>query len=348
MSPLRRRRRGDDDASARRAFTLIELLVAMAIATIIAAVAVGAGMLLNRTMVDTRKRAAVWDEAKRLEEAMLSQLQEAGGDPLRPHQAILVENDCTARDGMPTCFGADRINITRARPGLPACKVSGNSGANLNVDALSGVCCLFIDETGATVSTSPWERQAALLVKPDGSVEALHLHTASDCKINAPKGQGNPGVPALGAGTLVAVEVVTIFPMRQPGGDYQLAQWIDASVGAAVPNGVVDPDELLLIADRVFDFQVALGFDGAPEDGEVIDLGTNADEWFGNASGDALPSSVSPDQLRMVGVGIVVGTRSDRARSAQVLDGGPKSIPGMYLATTRGTVMMRNLNIALP
>ncbi len=323
----------------------------MAIAGIIALAAIGAGMFLNRTMVDTRKRAVLWDEAKRLEEAMLSQLQEAGGDPLRPHQAILVENDCAARDNMPDCDGADRITVTRVKADFPVCEVTGSSGANLQVEVDgAGKCCLFLDALGADVAESPWERQAALLVKTDGTVESLNLHETSvgPCTVNAPKGQGNPGVPALGAGTLVAVEMVTVYPLQQASGDFQLVQWIDAPQAGVEANGVVDPAEMLLVADRVYDFQVTLGFDGNPEDGEAIDLGSASDEWFGNVAGDVLPAAITNDQLRMIGVGIVVGVPSARPRSAQVLDGPVRNTAGIYMATTRGAVMMRNLNIALP
>ena len=336
----------------RGAFTLMELLIAMVIASIIALTAVGAGMMLNRTMVDTRKRSALWDEAKRLEEAVLSQLQEAGGDPLRPHQAIFVENDCVARtNGLPTCFGADRVTVARVLPGLPICDVSGNSGTNLDVVSGAGGCCLFTNAAGVAVTNSGFEGQAALLLKPDGSVVSLNLHNARDsppCKINAPPGQGNPAVSALGPGQLVAVEMVTVYPNRQPGGHYELVQWIDAKGSDVVGNGVVDPEELLLVADRVYDFQVTTGFDGAPEDGEAIDLASASDEWFGNVVGDVLPAAVTPDQLRMIGVAVVVGTPSIRPRGAQVLDGPQRSTPGIYMASTRGTVMMRNLNIALP
>jgi prepilin-type N-terminal cleavage/methylation domain-containing protein len=338
----------------RRAFTLLELAVSMAIATIIGAAAVGAGMLLNRIMVDTRKRAVLWDEAKRLEETMLSQLQEAGGDPLRPHESILVENNCGARDGMPPCFGADRITITRARPNVPKCKVTGAGGAVLNVerDAITGVCCLFSNINGGAVATSPFERVSAVLVRDNGSVQSINLHNASEppCNVNAPRGQGNPASLSLGPGTLVAVDAVTLYPARQSSvtGEYQLIQWTDAPEGAAVGDGVVDPSEILLVAERVFDFQVALGYDGNPENGEAIDLASASDEWFGNAGGDALPAVITPDQLRMIAVGIVVGTPSGRVVGAQVLDGPARSAPGFYMATTRGSVMLRNLNIALP
>ena len=46
-----------------RAFSLMELMVALVLAAIIGGVAVGAGMNINRALVDTRRRAVVWDEA---------------------------------------------------------------------------------------------------------------------------------------------------------------------------------------------------------------------------------------------------------------------------------------------
>jgi prepilin-type N-terminal cleavage/methylation domain-containing protein len=55
-----------------RAFSLLEMVVALAMSAVIAAAAVAAGAAINSVMGDNRRRAVVWDETKRLEEALLS------------------------------------------------------------------------------------------------------------------------------------------------------------------------------------------------------------------------------------------------------------------------------------
>ena len=115
-------------------------------------------------------------------------------------------------------------------------------------------------------------------------------------------------------------------------------------------DGIPQANEVELIADHVFSFQVALGFDGAPADGDVVDLGTTTDEWYFSVPSDPKPASIRDDQLRMVGIGIVVGGRASAhaGEQASVFDGPLVSEPGIYLAATQSRVAIRNLNIAVP
>ncbi len=325
-----------------RAFSLIEMMVAMAIAGIIAASAIGAGMAINRVMVDTRRRVVVWDEAKRVEEALLSRVQEAGGDPMAAYQSVFVEDNCVADPvrNLPGCAGADRITIVTARPGFPSCDVT-NVGVVLKGVA-SPPCCLTTDFTGA-----------AVLVKKDGSVVTLSLHSpnTSSCQVNAPPGQGNPGPAALGDGQLALITTQTIFPrLKGATGEYELMLWTDKG---SPGNGKVDASELQLFADRVFDFQIALGYDTNPEDGDVVDTNSTTDEWLGNAEAipATIPASIAASQLRMVDFAVAVGAPAERFtdQPVQLLNRATAIQPAnIYLAATRGQVTFRNLNISVP
>ena len=322
----------------------MEMMVAMSMAGIIGAAAIGAGMMLNRSMVDTRRRAVVWDEAKRVEEALLSKVQEAGGDPMASFQSIFVEDNCAADPTrlLPACAGADRITIVSAKAGSPVCAVEVN-GANLM--GTESPCCI----TGAM--TGP-----AIFVRADGVAITLSLHSpnTSSCQVGAPPGQGNPVPPALGGtgtkGHLALTTVETLFPRLKGAGEYELIQWIDTG---APGNGRADGAELRLIADRIYDFQLALGYDGNPEDGEVLDANSSTDEWIGNAEavGASLPSPLVASQLRMIDIAVAVGTPAQMFTNqpVQLLNrSAPINPTGIYLAATRGQVAFRNLNISVP
>jgi len=327
-----------------RAFSLLEMMVAMALAGIIAASAIGAGTAINRVMVDSRRRVVVWDEAKRVEEALLSRVQEAGGDPLAAFQSVIVEDSCVAdaSRGLPDCFGADRITIISARADVPSCDVEA-SGATLRVDA-ADPCCITPDFTGP-----------AILVLPNEVVtRSLHNPNVPSCHVTAPPGQGNPVPKTLTngtKGTLALVTMETIFPRRKGAtNEYELLVWRDAG---SPGNNKVDVGELQLFADRIYDFQIALGFDSNPEDNDVVDTNSSTDEWLGNAEAipPSLPPSIAASQLRMIDIAVAVGVPAERFTDQPVKllnRATPISPSNIYLAATRGQVTFRNLNISVP
>lgn len=329
----------------RRGFTLLEMMVAMALAGVLAASALGAGMAIHNVLVDTRRRVVVWDEAKRVEEALLSHVQEAGGDPMAAADSIIVEDNCLADPTrlLPDCAGADRITIMRTSASSASCTVTPSGTTLKDTTVGPAPCCIDASFVGP-----------AVLLAFDGDVITLNLHSpnTSSCQVVAPRGQGNPGTPALKPGVLAllgAGNIETIFPRSKgTNGEYELLVWKD--VGAP-PNGRVDPDELELFADRLWDFQIALGYDSSPEDGDVVDNNSNSDEWVGNAEVvSGLPTGVSRSQLRMIDIAVAVGVPSSRFNSpVQLLNRtAPLTPNNVYLAATRGQVGFRNLNLSVP
>ena len=75
-----------------RGFTLMEAMVALAMAGVIIAGASSAVMAINRNVAEQGRRAAAWDEAKRLEEFLIARMQGAGGGEVRPFASVLVED----------------------------------------------------------------------------------------------------------------------------------------------------------------------------------------------------------------------------------------------------------------
>lgn len=326
-----------------RGFSLLEMMVAMAMAGVLAASAIGAGMAIHNVLADTRHRVVVWDEAKRLEEALLSRVQEAGGDPMAAYQSVIVEDNCVADAArlLPTCAGADRLTILSARAGTKTCEVNPVGATLKDTTTSPAPCCIDATFVGP-----------AVLLAFDGDVVSLDLHSpnTSSCQVTAPMGQGNPSPKALKPGVLAMLgNVETIFPRSKgSNGEYELMVWTD--VGSP-GNGQVDATELQLFADRVYDFQIALGYDSSPEDGDVVDANSSTDEWVGNAEAvTGLPTGVSASQLRMIDIAVAIGVPSSRVNtSAQLLNRSTPVAPvDVYLAATRGQVGFRNLNLSVP
>jgi len=356
-----------------RAFTLMELMVAMAMTAAIGAAAVMGGMNIRRTMAATQQHIGVWDEAKRVEESLLTVLQEAGGSPLTPARAIRIDqNSCLPIVGavtIPACSGQDRMEVTNvqrtfqappacgfcaAEPIVPLspCTVTGTTGVVLQIatDAASLCSCLFpanpVGKGAADDERSPYERRKALLVKTDGTVLEVNLReTKAGCSVNA------PGATGLGPGTLIPISRHLYFTAPDPAnpGALQIQVWRDGRQGLDPPNGTPEENEISLFADRVYAFQVARGLDfGA--DGTITDANSAGDDWFGNAVGDAVPATSDDHLLRMIGVGIIVGARSERFtnQSRRIYDGPLVNPAGVYLVETQSKVGLRNLNISLP
>jgi len=217
-------------------------------------------------------------------------------------------------------------------------------------DAASLCSCLFpanpVGKGAADDERSPYERRKALLVKTDGTVLEVNLReTKAGCSVNA------PGATGLGPGTLIPISRHLYFTAPDPAnpGALQIQVWRDGRQGLDPPNGTPEENEISLFADRVYAFQVARGLDfGA--DGTITDANSAGDDWFGNAVGDAVPATSDDHLLRMIGVGIIVGARSERFtnQSRRIYDGPLVNPAGVYLVETQSKVGLRNLNISLP
>jgi prepilin-type N-terminal cleavage/methylation domain-containing protein len=353
----------------RRGFTLAELMISLAMATAVAAAALMASAQLGRVMSDTRRRAIVFEESKRLVETLVAEFQQSGGSPLGPHHALLVENGtCVAIAGattaatVPACDGHDRVMVTSVRNtyvdgagnerSLGSCDVVNVSGGTLSLRAdTNGVCsCLFPDSSG---QPSPYTRSKAVLVRErDGFVVPLNIRdVGSGCAVTIPTNTNPNVLPLLEEGSLVPVVRKLYFTAPDPTlpGARQIRVWTDVAHGTTEPDSIPSLDEVRLFADHVYSFQVALGYD-AGDDGDLLDRAAIDDEWVGNAVADTRPPAIADDRLlRMVGVGAVVGDRVvGVGNNARIFDGATIAVPGIYVTAASSKVALRNLNVSVP
>lgn len=352
-----------------RGFSLIEAMSALAIAGVIIGGSTGAVMNINRLIADTSKRTAAWDESKRLEEFLIAKVQAAGGGAVRPHTSIFVSNagdaapptgmGCRSVTGLPPCTpvatqGADRLTILTQVRDLPSCTITHNVGVNLVSTTGVSVCCL---DEGLT-PTAFENRQALLVGSNTTATVFLAARTSAGgdpCAINIPPGRAGQAEGMLprdlaGVGypaTLVVVDTETYYVDRLTS---DLNYWSDFD-----GDLVATANEITLVHDRVYDMQLAMGYDGLPEDGEIVDAASAGDEFlFNHPSDPDMPgasgtfAAVTTSQLRILQVAVAVGAPSQISgnNSIQLLDRGPGvSASGVYLTQTASKAFMRNLNL---
>lgn len=313
-------------------FTLLELVVAITLGSIAVGLAMQSVLALMASFRTQEVRQEADDDAKMLVDYLVSNLQGIGGGSLRPWAVVKATNSTSA---------SDKLMVLVPDDTLPECSTTGASGANFNVSS-SPSCCL----------TAAFDNRQFIAISASGTqiggFRATNVNTSS-CNLQANPGQGANPVPAAAnsqstyaPGTIVAGKVIEYY---RDSATNTLRIWEDTDA-----DGAIDSNEETIIADRVFDFQVALGYDAKVVDGAIEDSNSASDEWLYNASGDAFGSgglnTASNDDLRMLWVGVTVGvpaTNGARSRVGGVLDGPALNKPGFHLRSVTGKAYLRNL-----
>jgi prepilin-type N-terminal cleavage/methylation domain-containing protein len=277
----------------RRGFTLVEAMVTMAIAGIVTTAAAGAMAMIMRSVQNTRIGVTVTSNLVNTVQFLSKDIENAGGQGLPTQAGIMVENDtCPARDGMPACNGTDRVTIATAMPELPVCATRAGSRPNaLSFQYVQGGCCFPSNiggnaVTGVAMLTGP--NQIFRPVQVTGIANAVCEFTVADAVpnslyLNSPivsdhaSFAGDDFTPFVdGTATLVLLRT------------YYLDT---ATHELRVRHGVGASAQTALVADQIFDLQVALGVD-VDDDGRVAE-----NEW---AFRGGLGVATSPFQTRLL------------------------------------------------
>jgi prepilin-type N-terminal cleavage/methylation domain-containing protein len=346
----------------RRGFSVLEFAIALAIAGIVVTTAASMAVGLSRNMRYEEKRAQVDADARRLVDFLVGNAQAAGGGPVRPWVAIWREEACGARNGLPTCGGSDRLTLLDVDPARAACSITGLSSSALTVPTNGdGSCCFDWSGTPVSGAANQYDQTPLLLVRDDkwimrratqaaGSSCVMGLSTVDHLDAtetaNPPVGRGDgerepASLSDLVGGSAVAVRPRTLYVDHT---GHRLMEWFDVD-----GDGTADADEQRVVFPGVYDFQVAVGYDGAPENGRLAEGPSTSDEWLGNVAADALPAGVRDDHLRMLSFGIITGVRYGDApvRTEQVFNGPSLTtsgtLRGVLLRKGMGHAMLRNL-----
>jgi prepilin-type N-terminal cleavage/methylation domain-containing protein len=359
-----------------RAFNLIEVAVASAIAGIVAAAAVSSFAILNRQLVRLQAESGASDDAKTLVDFLVTDLQAVGGGSVRPWMALWVEDGgdgaTAARDANfgQVAHSSDRVTYALVVPDSRSCPITAMTNSEIFTTGNAATCCFFqLGNTDRAGYDDGGDMKMHTVIVKGGASRQVSLEALNNpatgpttCSMKWKPGplagidnkdgddeldpvDGDAAsVPnsAFVGGGVSAVLLSTIF-LDEATHELMAFEERRAFNGTDVN---VEADERKRIAGNVFDLQVQLGYDGNPADGRLVDASSVTDEWLYNATSDALPASVSIDDLRMAAVGVVVGVNvkdSAYRSGAKVIGGNLKNNAGFHMRGGMGKAALRNV-----
>lgn len=343
-------------------FTLIEIMVALAASSILLAVGMFGFQEITSNMRKMEQASMANDEAKLLNEYMISSLQSAGGGGVRPWHAISVIDNWNGD-------GSDLLDFFEIDPDSPECSVTARLGDQLDFNVITDptICdggataCCCVDMDGDSTLDAAWSGLSVLAVDSNGKrfpvvVTPTTLNTSylgtPFCRLNFSRGFQSsmhingadpfvpPGTIAVGLAYRYKLDFANKILL------YELDRNQDGDVN--------DAGEVVQITDRVYDFQVALGYDITPQDGKVDDTANQADEWYRNHTADAWDANglagVERTDLRMIGVGLTVGAplgqlRGELVYSKPIYNGPTRTATRTVFRSVVGKAYLRNLDI---
>lgn len=347
----------------RNGFTLVEVLIAVAIATVLIAGAMTAHVSNLSFYKTSEGRVNLSQDGILLIDYLRNELMPAGGGSIRSWMGIWVEDNCAARAPLPPCNNSDRLTISTVTVPVQECPIIGQISANEIQVARSGVagaCCL---QPQAATAESSYENHQIMLVLGDFYSQRFATNVTIDavnCRLTYSAGQAalNDRPPPLlpgpipynwsnGTVTLVNVETFYLDTTTR-----LLKRWMNTN-----NDTTLDATEDVIVADRVFDMQFALGYDFNPADGNVVSSANGTgDEWLYNAAPplvqDAMNAGVfvgpnwTRSSLLMVEAALIVG--SDEAEGGtpsgprNILNGPPRSLTGWMMMEEAARFAPRN------
>ena len=319
-------------------FTFTEVLMTLAVSSIVLAMAMQVLVYLSGSLAGLELGSLASDETALLVEYVTDKLMCAGGGSIRPWAAVAVEDDWQGD-------GSDRITVADLATSSWQCSVVTATGSAVEVDRLDG-CCLSEEfvRRQVLITTGSADNQAHWRTARVDGVDLERCVAQLDFAMASPLDNPPQDASAWSGGSLA---VVTIR-----------ALWLNPATDELILTEDRDHDgtmEDAVVANRVLDFQAALGYDVSPWDWRVSDTGSIDDEWLYNAPNERFQDSTTPgletarhDDLRLVRVGVVVGAPAS-SRSGQgfakILNGPLRSRSGWILRSFVGTTSLRNHDV---
>ncbi len=326
-----------------RAFTLIEMMMALAISGIVVAAATTATVSIYQATLALEQASFANEEAKVVVDTLSSRVLQVGGGRIRPWSG--VSNGCfidaggTVREqNGASCAGqgGTRLDMIDLGEGGKQVRLASLSTSVARVDLLATEACPLTPENGypaagLNVVIAPPQESGA------GWITARCRPDVASCQC-----QLTPlaGVPIVVTGPVAATAAgATMAPGQTISFEH------DVATHSLFERQDVDGDgsvERRLLSDRVFDFRVLFGYDGAPEDG-VFD-GTWQTAIDTRPEGGTL---LRAPTLRMARIGVVVGARvtarDNVSGSASLFGNTPVTSNTFMLRSAETAVTMRNL-----
>lgn len=311
-----------------RGATLIELMISVTISTVVVMTLVGVTSLQLDYSSQATARGRLSVDIMELTNYFAREIPSAGGELLPVWSGVIAENNCAARATFPACQGSDRLTIVKTSA-TSACSIrSVGAGGLITIETGGGPCCL---------ATLGLLRSHVILSK----VNLIGHRYVASVDLNACTATLAPGPTAFNdnvaepydwsTGLMVPVQLRTFYLDKAIS---ELNRFTYQNGGTNMNSGVTSA-----LADRILDFQIALGFDFDPADGIVRNTSNHLDEYLYNSTtaterlGAGVFLNVSRSQLRMVALGLAMGQQSGQPNSqggSNLLDG-PLLAPGKWL-----------------
>lgn len=325
----------------------------MGIATFIIAMSTGVHISNLRYFRVTEGRSTIYQDAILIGNFLRGELLGAGGGSIRGWMGIWVEDDCNARSIFPACADSDRLTVTTVTSPLQECLITGQLGPGRVQVAFSspGVCCM---QPQAANEVSYLNRQVMLTLGDffwQQYVANLNLAT---CQADLVNGQlpapayNSPGPPPYNwTNAMMTMVNVQTFYWESP--TFMLKRFIDGNNDGAVQNG-----EDVVVADQVYDLQIALGYDFNVADGNLSETPTGLnDEWLHNNptapevfGAGFFVAPITRSALLQVMFAVIVGnpdtTLSLNAPNVRILNGPIRTRAGWILQEEISRITPRN------
>jgi prepilin-type N-terminal cleavage/methylation domain-containing protein len=341
----------------KRAFSLLELMVAMGLSAVVAAAATSATVGIYTSIVGMEQQTFAQEEANTLVDALATEILQLGGGDVRPWQALsngcfLNSSGAVTSVGGATCSGVSggsSIQFLDLNDGGGQCKISAATSTTLtNADS---TCCI----TAANGFAAAGVNIVAIPSYPSTGPQSGGGWRAFRCVPLAAPACGCT-ITALSGGANLAPISGFAFPTAYTGGVLAIGEAVSWTFDKPnhVLNEVRDSNgdgvaETRMLSDRVFDINLAYGYDGQPEDG-VLDFDTSGPTWqaaFDTRTSISTSPTNDPTAVRMVRLGVLTGSPVSRAAnkvpSASLLGNPTITTPGFYLQQAQTAVTLRNM-----
>ena len=320
-----------DDTTVRRGFSLIEMSVVIVMVGIIGAAATAVCSLVLDAVKDVRQQAALGQRAQQPIMYMMNEVLRAGGNGMPGAAAVVVENDCAARGELPACAGNDRLTVFTATRG-PVCRATKTGRDRYRFEWPQGGCCFRTPDFSGHLMIQKDGHTATPQYRP------VHAVDVDVCEFEVTNVLPDALMPA-GANDIddadaILIETRTFY--LEPD-TTQLQMLLDTEAPRA-PGEPTVVGKRMLVADRIYDFQVAIGLD-ANNNGSVA-----ADEYAFFA-GRAPPGDLRALPPALVWLSVTAGLekrRGDSVPAFSPLRNSTLNLPGLRLRNA--SVQVRPLN----
>ena len=237
----------------------------------------------------------------------------SGGNFLPPWLSLKVEDKCGSKLGLPECDETDRLTIAT---GLydPVSFAFFPTPSVASYDNVNSVIYVNFSPPAMPCPLSASLMNKHILLTNAMQTDVFALWTESfdivKCTITV-KGDNQGSVlnsnnfltANYASGIVSFVRLRTYFVDTEA----HLLQYYQGATNSAFFYAT----DFVTILRDVYDFQLALGFDTAPHDGQIMDLGSNKDEVLFNAEGDSMAklgvAGAIPSDLRQLSISLVLG-----------------------------------------